>query len=63
MSRLRCPKCGRFYSDSGIPRDFENWRKAALAIHCEIMLCDALSLSEQIVELDSLSIYTNEVWP
>jgi hypothetical protein len=59
---LRCPRCGRFYSDSGIPRDFVSWRDAALALHCDIYNCDALSTTQIIANIDALSIYTREVY-
>lgn len=37
--RRRCPTCGRFYSDSGLPSDYPNREAFALDIHRDVWNC------------------------
>jgi hypothetical protein len=60
MPKRRCKKCGQFYSDSGLPRDYERREQYALALHCDFAICDAMPYWEADSETIAFKNYAVE---
>lgn len=57
VSRFRCPKCGQFYSDNGLPLDYERRQEYSLAMHCDVSGCPAMPYWEADSESLALTAY------